>query len=221
MCLVFSFRHCGDVIKAAGYVKDLDTELYIYPTVALSMKHSLWPSVLSDMTTVCTKKLTADLWLRHKCTKSSGLYQRLSHWTCMYNLIRALYLDSDWCLGKWYMKQKAERIYSLIQMTPKDRISGPECTLSPQSVSVQKPFLMRFCCYYKRSLESVRISSWSQCFQGYQLQQRFSLYLRRGQVTEPWMKSGHTWIRYCLINHYNGPWQILSTLWFSVIHKRK
>lgn len=110
----------------AGYVKDLDTELYIYPTVALSMKHSLWPSVLSDRATVYTRKLTGDLWLWRKWTKSPGIYQRLSNWTCMFLLMRALHLDSDWYLGKRYMKREANGIYSVIIFQGQDTDFHPE-----------------------------------------------------------------------------------------------
>lgn len=140
-CVCFlPLRQCGDDKKAAGYVKDLDTELYIYPTVALSMKHSLWPSVLSDITVVYPRKVTADLWLRHKCTKSPGLYLRLSNWTCMYDLIHALCPDSDWYLGKWYMKQKVVI-----------NTGDPQGLKSYQGVSIKKNkntvgFLMMFCC---------------------------------------------------------------------------
>lgn len=135
-CVWFSLSDAvWDVKKAAGYVKDLDTELYIYPTVAFSMKHSLWPSVLSDITMVYTRKLTGDLWLRHKCTKSPGLYQRLSNWTCMFPLICALYLNSDGYLGKLYMKKKANSIYLLIMVTP-DHISGPKNRISLQTMSI-------------------------------------------------------------------------------------
>lgn len=136
-CASFSpHRDCGHVKKAAGYVKDLETELYIYPTVALSMKHSLWPSVLSDITMVYTRKVTADLWLRHKCTKRPGLYQDLSDCTVVFRLIHTLYLDSDCYLGKWYMNC----IYLLVQTTPKDYIWEAKSCMSPQTASIKNPF---------------------------------------------------------------------------------
>lgn len=90
------------------------------------MKHSLWPSVLSDRATVYTRKLTGDLWLWRKCTKSPGIYQRLSNWTCMFQLIRALHLDSDWYLGKQYMKREANGIYSMIIFQGQDTDFHPE-----------------------------------------------------------------------------------------------
>lgn len=165
------------------------------------------------MTTVYGSKLTGDLWLRHKCTKSPGICQRLSNWTCMFQLIRALYLDSDWYLGKWYMKQQANRTCSLMLASP-DQISWAKTqNINPTSVQWTPfnevlLFLLKVTGISEDQLLVTVLPGLPTTAEVFIVPEKRS---RHGGVDEKLAHLDQV--------HFNVPWQMLGTTWFSVIIK--